>query len=276
MDAISGNTVVHENKHRGHTVYALNRPTVVQGWIGNGIGLNGVNQYISAGANTSCNGNLATCRQGFTLRSRVRPKNLVDNMYLYSSSQYDIYYKDGKIWAEFRTPDGIWRVSSNEFKDLDWNLMEWTWHPVHGLIMYVNNREVARSTIKMPNRGIYDYNKVFYIGRANTDMNYEKYGQFVVDDVQLWESYRQFLIDEGLINPTTDPKPPVGGKLISPWTPFIMLVSNLACSRHVTRHTSHVMMHTIIHHACATRISHLPAFHVLYHGIWLIYFCRDG
>lgn len=211
MDLIVGNKVAHD-KHRGHYVYVVNGPRNVQGWIGDAVGLDGVNQYINVGANATCRGNLLNCRHGFTLRSRIKPKSLINNMYLYSSSQYDIYYRDGQIWAEFRTPDNVWKVSSGSFNSKDWNLMEWSWHPEHGLVMYINNREVARSSAKLPNTQPYDFNKVMYIGRANGDMRYEKYGQFNVDDVQLWEAWRQYLLDEGLIDPSTDPKPPLGGK----------------------------------------------------------------
>ena len=211
MDLIRGNTIAHD-RHPNHYIYAVNRPTNVAGWIGNGVRINGVNQYINAGANTTCRGNLANCRQGFTMRSRVKLGQLRDGMYLYSCAAYDVYYRGGKIWAEFRTPENTWKVSTDQFRRNNWNIFDFSWHPTKGLVMYVDNREVARSNVKIPNPAPYDYKKVLYIGRANTDMAYEKYGQFVVDDVQLWQAERQYLIDEGLITPGTDPAPPIGGK----------------------------------------------------------------
>ena len=211
MDRIVGNRVAHE-KHRGHNVFTYNRPTMVRGWINGAVKLDGANQYINVGANSSCGGDLENCPHGFTLRSRVRGDNLQEGQYLYSSNMYDVYYRNGKLWCEFHTPSKSWVVSYGAFNPREWNLMEFTWHPSKGLKMYMNNREVAQDRNPLNNIRGYNYNMPMYIGRANTDMALERYGQFTVDDVQLWEAWRKYLVDDGLINPETDPEAPPAGK----------------------------------------------------------------
>lgn len=210
MDAIlTGNKVEHK-RHEGHNVYALSNPRVVRGWINEAIELDGLSQFINAGPNCSCRGNLQRCYNGYTLRSRIKPNQLQDGMYLFSSAMYDIYYRGGKIWAEFRSPTQRWKVSSSAFSLTDWSLLEWSWHPNKGLHMYVNGKEVAVDTAGDAYRGSYNYQKNLYVGRANTDMRVERYGRFTVDDVQLWEAYRDNLIDGGFIDPTDERRP--GGK----------------------------------------------------------------
>ena len=206
MDRITGNLVEHD-RHAGHNVYAMNRPQVVRGWIDEAVSLDGINQYISGGPNCSCQGNLQSCFHGFTLRARVRPQGLVDGMYLFSSAAYDIYYRNGRIWADFRTPSRAWSVHSTAFDLNNWNLFEWSWHPSKGLHMFVNGREVALDSASRANTDGYDTRRMFYVGRANTDMTSEKYGKFIVDDVQLWEAYREVLIDNGLIDPNDKIRP---------------------------------------------------------------------
>ena len=212
MDRIVGNEVAH-NKHQGHHVYVYNRPSSVRGWIDGAVSLSGRNQYINVGANASCGGNLENCAHGFTLRNRVKGANLQEGMYLYSSPMFDIYYRGGKIWCAMHTPTKTWTVSSAAFNKKDWNLFEYTWHRNKGLKMYVNNREVAQDRNPVIRTGHYVYSNPMYVGRATTDMTREKYGQFVVDDVQLWEAWRQYLIDDNLITPTEDPVAPPSGKL---------------------------------------------------------------
>ena len=201
MDRILAGNRVEHIQHEGHNVYALNNPNVVRGWVNDAIELNGINQYINGGPNCSCRGNMQRCYNGFTLRSRIKPNQLQEGMYLFSSAAYDIFYRGGKIWAVFRTPTHKWSVSSNQFSLTDWSMMEWSWHPTKGLHMFVNGNEVAVDTTSSINRAAYNYRRNFYVGRANTNMHAERYGRFTVDDVQLWEAYRETLIDNGLIDP---------------------------------------------------------------------------
>ena len=186
MDRINAGNRVEHSKHEGHNVYAMNNPSVVRGWIKDAISLDGNNQYINGGPNCSSRGNLQRCYNGFTLRSRIKPNQLQDGMYLFSSAAYDIYYRSGKIWATFRTPTHKWTVSSNQFSMTDWSAFDWTWHPNKGLHMFVNGQEVAVDTSSSINRGVYRNQNNFYVGRANQENRNTRYGRFTVDDVQLW------------------------------------------------------------------------------------------
>ena len=200
MDLIRGNRVVH-NSHPGHNVYVVNNAVNVPGWKRSAVRLNGRNQYLDLGANASCNGNLDLCENGFTFRSAVKPGQLVENSYWYSSAPYDIYYKNGRINADFRTPTRKWSVSSGTYRPNSWNLIEYSWHPARGLMMYVNGQLVATDNSPSINRIRYNINQKDYIGRAGTDMRIERYGQISIDDVQLWQASRDILIKRKLIDP---------------------------------------------------------------------------
>lgn len=208
MDRIIGRRIEH-SKHPEHNVYVYNNPSTVRGWIGNGVKLGGNNQYINVGTNATCDGNLNNCRHGFTLRTRVLGTDLQEGQYLFSSSMYDVYFQNGKLWAVFKTPTHSWTVSTGAYNRDDWNLMEFTWHPTKGLKMFLNKREVAQDRNPMTNTYGYYYNDPMYIG---SDRLSGRYGQFTVDDVQLWEAWRAYLIEDGLIDLDTDPVPPPTGK----------------------------------------------------------------
>ena len=211
MDRISGNRIMHTS-HTGHNVFVRNQPITVRGWKGNAVRLDKrQKQFIDVGANATCQGNLEKCNNGFTLRYRIKPNSLENNQYWHSSAPYDIYYRDGKVHAVFRTPTHIWRLSTDRFNRNDWNQMDFSWHADEGLVMYVDGMEVASDRSITVNPYPYDVNQPMYIGRDNTRMIDEKYGDFAIDDVQLWEAKRQILILRRLMN-VTEPRDPAAGK----------------------------------------------------------------
>ena len=67
--------------------------------------------------------------------------------------------------------------------------------------MYVNNAKVDESlnAQKVPS-GEYNRSGSFYVGRADTDMTRENYANVVVDDLELYEARRDWLIPS-MINP---------------------------------------------------------------------------
>ena len=204
MDRINGNRIVHTS-HPGHRVFVRKQPVNVRGWFKNGVRLNSrEKQYIDVGANATCQGNLNRCNNGFTLRYRLKPGSLQNNQYWHSSAPYDIYYKQGKVHAVFRTPTHIWSVSTDQFSRNSWNLFDFSWHADEGLIMYVDGKEVAANQTVTVNHEGYDINQPMYIGK---DMGDTGYGDFDIDDVQLWEAKRAILIRRRLIN-ATDPRDP--------------------------------------------------------------------
>lgn len=197
MDRIRGDTLVHPKT----VIYVSGNPHTQPGIIGNAVTLNGRNQYIDAGQDVICGGNIQTCAKGFTLRFKMKPNQLQDNTYFVSSRPVDVYYQNNRLVAEVRTPTTVWRTSTPNLRRDAWHQVDVSWHPVDGLVMYVNSQQVDRQTVGLSYDGQYDDGtKHFYIGRANTDMIRERYANAVFDDLQIWEAKRDYLIPD-LIDP---------------------------------------------------------------------------
>ena len=196
MDNIKGDILVHPT----HVIYVSGSPETTPGVIDNAISLDGVNQYVDLGQNIVCKGNLQNCPKGFTLRFKIKPDELLDNTYFFSSIPVDVFYQNNRLTAEARTPSNVWQVSTPSLNRNEWNQVDVSWHPVDGLVLYINGVRMDRQTSGQRLEGSYDTSKVFYIGRANTNMIREHYANADFDDVQLWEAKRDYLIPD-LINP---------------------------------------------------------------------------
>lgn len=197
MSNITGGILIHPSR----TIHIYGGRTIT-GFNGNAILLNGRNQYIDVGGrDVLCAGNLENCQKGFTLRFKISPNQLVDNTYFVSSAPVDVYYQNNRLVAEVRTPRFVWRTSTGNIRPNTWHQVELSWHPIDGLVMYVNSERVDQQTTALQNYAEYVIDKRFYLGRANTDMRYEYYADALFDDLQLWEAKRDYLISIGVINP---------------------------------------------------------------------------
>lgn len=196
MDEVDDNLLVHDSRQ----IYVYGSPRVVRGKHNNAISLNGQNQFLDAGQKLVCEGSLEECQEGFTARFQVNPNQLKDNTYFLSSAPLDIYYKGGRIITEFRTRNRTWQVSSRDISSRSWNLIETSWDPTEGISLFTNGVRRNSTVNFTPNRDEYRTSKHFYVGRANTDMQDEKYLDGVVDDLELWQATRNYLVRHGLVN----------------------------------------------------------------------------
>jgi len=89
MEQVSKGLLVHQT----HVVYAHQSPQTVRSRDGNGIQLNGLNQYLDAGKDIICKNDLHNCERGFTLRFELKPFQLADQTYFISSAPVDVYYR---------------------------------------------------------------------------------------------------------------------------------------------------------------------------------------
>ena len=195
MDHINGDRLDHET----WDVYVHGRPTTRPGVDGNAIYLNGRGQYIDFGRDVFCVGDPETsCSAGFTLSFEIRPEQLRENTYFVSSAPVDVYYRDGKLTTNVRTPRKQWTVSTSELDPEAWYKVDVSWHPIDGLRLYVNGVKVDERTTWRINRR-YDRDNHFYFGRANTDMVNERYANTLVDNIELWYAERGYLVDRGLV-----------------------------------------------------------------------------
>lgn len=198
MDQIRGDVVVHPNT----VIYVSGNPRTQPGLIGNAVSLNGNNQFVDLGQDKVCSGDIRSCQKGFTLRFKIKPKQLLDNTYFISSNPVDVYYQNNRLVAEVRTPDSVWKAYAPNLSPDAWHQVDLSWHPVDGLAMYVDSRRVGQQAVGRDYDGQYDDANHFYVGRANTDMIRERYANALFDDLQIWEAKREYLIPD-LINPGT-------------------------------------------------------------------------
>ena len=96
MEHVENNFLTHQTL----VVSVHGDPPIVPSLDGNGIQLNGLNQYLDAGKDIICKNNLDNCRRGFTLRFKMKLLQLADETYFISSAPIDVYYRyavDGLI-----------------------------------------------------------------------------------------------------------------------------------------------------------------------------------
>jgi hypothetical protein len=188
-------------EHSKYKIYVYGGAHTVSGVDGQGVLLNGVNQYLDIGKNVLCNGDLEQCPKGFTFRFKILPNTLTDNTYFVSSSPMDIYYRNGQLVSEVRTQNKRWRTSAVGLNPGSWHHVEVSWHPIDGLAMYIDSKRVSIQPRSAHNRDGYDPEQRFFIGRANTNMLRERYPNAIIDDVEMWEAKRDYLIGQALIMP---------------------------------------------------------------------------
>ncbi len=200
MDRISGDVLEHDK----YTIYLFGspKPVTVRGTKGNGVKLDGrYRQYIDVGENVLCDGNLANCRNGFTLRYRFRLDQLQDNTYFLSSAPVDVFYKDDKLQVEVRTPERVWRASApgSLLRRLgDWHLVEISWHQADGLKMYVDGSKRGGQLFPSDYDGYVSTRRLF-IGRSNSQSTRDKYASATFDELEFWNAKREYLIAMGIL-----------------------------------------------------------------------------
>ena len=117
MDRVHGDVLVHDK----YIIYVVNGATTTSAVIGDGLQLNGRNQYVEMrGREAACNGNLDNCPRGFTLRFKMRADTLMDSMHFVSGPFVDVFYRDGRLVAEVRTPSNVWRTSTTSLRHGVW------------------------------------------------------------------------------------------------------------------------------------------------------------
>ena len=108
-------------KHPTHLTMAKGGVGVVRGVRNNAVSLNGQQQYIDLGTNVICNSHLQHCANGFTTRMKLRPHQLVDGSYIFSSPFASLYQENGRLVAEVRTEDKKWQAVSAPLDNDVWS-----------------------------------------------------------------------------------------------------------------------------------------------------------
>ena len=197
FETIEGTTIIHSKL----PLNLYGNPILVQGRIGNGLSLNGLDQYLDFGEHTvECLGNLALCQNGITVSAWMNFQDLKDNTYVFSTGSNGIrmYIKDYYFNVKVKQNNKEWVVSIPQVDEGTWNYVELSWHPDFGLSMYLNNSLVAYSK---------DTNTTFsplvepsrprvLLGKANSGDSTEptQNAHMVVDEMEIWYGRREDLL----------------------------------------------------------------------------------
>ena len=189
-------------RHPSFDVQARNSPRMVPGYSGRGLQLNGIDQYLTVAPGAICGGDLSNCTRGFTVRMRVKAESLRDGTYLVSSAPFDLYYENGELMLEFRTPARKWRIWSPDRRSRMnpgvWYLVEATWDPEEGIELYINGELMGRGRDYVPTKN-YNPNQPLYIGRSGEGTRPTRHFDGVIDDFELFEVGRNQLVTRGMI-----------------------------------------------------------------------------
>ncbi|CAH1786996.1 unnamed protein product, partial [Owenia fusiformis] len=171
-----------------------NNASLIEGKIGQGINLDGRNQWIDLGQHRDeCFGNLEMCPHGYTLSMwlKVGPKNAPE-MYYFSSggqtrSSYGItlHWLKGKLDVRFSTRTKIWTVKYDGQMKGQWHHVVLTWNRDNELHLWVDGDEVAEDAEPTArNVQTTKWNDIT-MGRPNNAQT--KYGQAVIDELIFWD-----------------------------------------------------------------------------------------
>ncbi|KAK6166927.1 hypothetical protein SNE40_023527 [Patella caerulea] len=202
FEEIDGIRLIHESL----PIRVVENAKIIPGKVGNALELNGNRQYVDiSGRNGECLGNLALCWQGITISTWMRFRRFENNMVFLSTGKNGILvtYRDGYIYV---TADGRSQVTVPALERNRWYYFEITWHPTHGLKVYVDQM-IEGSAPSSPLRDATGTDRTgsFYIGRPNagdTPGGLFAFGNFDIDEMEVWYGRREDLMAFGYIRKT--------------------------------------------------------------------------
>ena len=133
------------------------------------------------------------------MRFWVKTEDLPDNTYFINTGTLAVYYKDGYLQADAKTPRQDWHAQTRRFDSSRWQKVDVSWSQEDGLELYVNNEKMAadeRGTTHAA-RQIRDYN--IYFGRPNSE-GVGRYTDGYLDEVKVWYAIRDVLKIFGLLD----------------------------------------------------------------------------
>ncbi|KAL8566603.1 hypothetical protein ACOMHN_054825 [Nucella lapillus] len=190
--------------HSDLNIRLTGRPQLVPGRVGFALELAGSGRYADLGQQShTCMGNLAHCKQGITVSAWMRFRSFENNMVFLStgSSGLLLLFKDGFVLA---SADGRDQISAPRLETNRWYHVELSWHPNHGLRLFIDNQQVSGNSIPHTYTGTprRDYSH-FYIGKGNYgDVRGASMvtGDFDVDELEIWYKRREDLLAFGYID----------------------------------------------------------------------------
>ncbi|XP_056012893.1 uncharacterized protein LOC125678424 isoform X7 [Ostrea edulis] len=195
--------------HPSMVIETYGSPKLVTGKIGQGIKLNGNSQVVDFGEHqANCLGNLDNCHHGVLLAMWFNPTTFRDNMYFASTGNNGITIKNtgSRLEVSATTSTREWNISTEVLSYNNWYFMEISWDPEKGLELYINDNLVSSTNTANKKAvtlatGIYTSSQEnkFYLGRGNTRMTSNRFGNAMYDELEYWYGPREYLIAFGYI-----------------------------------------------------------------------------
>lgn len=175
----------------------------VEGKSGRAISLPGGGDYLDFGPQSDiCLGNMEKCLYGFYMSFWIRFNKLDDNTYFVATGPRGvaIYYQGGRLYAELTSDEKLWRAYWYRPVVGQWYFVEISWDDSKSSFsMYINMELKAQQREYSSHRPRETSHHSFYIGRANTPMNAEKFAAVDMDEFESFYADRDTLIFLGFI-----------------------------------------------------------------------------
>lgn len=195
MDEANGPLVVHPK----YIVTLVNGARLQRGKIGKAASLIGGGQYVDLGPHKDkCMGNLVLCKHGMTMTFWIRPRNLREGDVFLSSPTYSVYYHNRELVSKFMTPEKSWTVSTPGLARNRWQRVTLSWHPVKGLKMFLDDKEVDSAVGVEEAQGDAPVGTNIFIGKALDDENPTNTADIMMDELQIWDDDIDELRNSGL------------------------------------------------------------------------------
>ncbi|CAE1310992.1 unnamed protein product [Acanthosepion pharaonis] len=206
FDQMIGNRIIHPSI----MIETYGNPKLVSGKIGNAIQLDGKNEYVDMNEHPGkCLGDLDACPHGLLMTTWMRLDHLKDNMAFFSTALNGITmeFTGGKLVFSLATSSKMWtaKMDPRRLSPGKWQFLEISWHPQHGLKIYVNENLIAsdltngETAVKSQNFRFQHSQDRFYLGKGKDTGNKLVFGAVTFDNIRYWYGDRDYLLAHGYL-----------------------------------------------------------------------------
>lgn len=171
-------------------------PTLVAGPSGQALELNGADQYIDLSSNDNgCLGNPGQCELGLSVTFNLKFVTLTENMYIFSNGGDEpdgfgtaMYYRRNRLFLTVSTKTKEWTVETTLIKVNVFFKVDFSWSEQTGLVLYLDNKEVASTKTFVTKTVTVTVMTKFYIGLSITT---NIYANIVIDGWEVTEATKE-------------------------------------------------------------------------------------
>ena len=202
-------------EHPIYDTYIFRSAELRNGYIQRALYLDGQDSYAQIPIEDNrCSVSVTRCRFGLMVTMFLKPIKLENGTTFVATKDYQLTYEGGKLVGKLRRPvdtgDEIWTVSTADLAPNTWNLIDFSWHPLRGLSLHINNTEKdfvaeANKELQSTSSGHWQVSspsssgdKGVFLGRDPNGHN-KPYANAYFDEVQFWHAPRETLLTFDLI-----------------------------------------------------------------------------